>query len=418
MIVRTIEILLEYISIILCLYKIAKIKFRLNYWLIIMFLIEVFLFGLNGMRKIPVEYEFCIVILQFLYTKLYLKKSWKNALTIYGTMLITVMILQLLCFYILKILSINIRNIEYSGILVNIIICVVIWLWKDKYIKFLVGKLNIFKQEVITMIFLFILLRIIYLCGHNETVNFEVAIQFFIETIGVGIASALWLSAENEKELKKKEIQMYEMYTKAFEETVMTIRIRQHEFENHINAMKSLNYTIKNSEELALLQEEYCEKVLEGGKINKLLKLNMNPVVIGFLYSKFTNAEEKGISVEFQIHPINIAEKMEIYEFIEMVGILFDNAVEALSHSEKRMIIFKLIQEKDSVFLLEIANASRIYRNEEFEMFCVNGYSSKGENRGIGLTRVKEIAQRNKAEILIQNANYNSENFISFKVLF
>lgn len=418
MVVRTIEILLEYISIILCLYKIAKVKIRFNFWLIILFLIEAFLFGLNGMRKVPVQYELIIVLLQFLYTKFYFKNTWKKSITIYGTMLIITMLLQLLCFYICKILLIDIKEIEYSGIWVNIVVCIVIGIWKDKYIRILVNKLNIVKEEVITMIFLLILLRIIYLCGHNETVDFEVAIQFLIETLGVGIASALWLSAENEKEHKKKEIQMYEMYNKAFEETVMTIRIRQHEFENHINAMKSLNYTIKNSEELVVLQEEYCETVLKGNRINKLLSLNINPVVIGFLYSKFTNAEEKGISVEFEIQSINISDSIEIYEFIEIIGILFDNAVEALNDYEDKIIRFKLLLEKENAFSLEIANVSKIYLNEELEMFCMNGYSSKGINRGIGLSRVKEIVINNDAEILIQNSNHKSNNYLSFKIYF
>lgn len=416
MIVRTIEMLLEYISIILCLYKIANVKFKFNYWLIILFLIEAFLFGLNGMIKVPVEYEFLIVLLQFLYTKFYFRKSWKKAITIYGTMLITVMLLQLLYFYIFKVLSIDIKKLEYSGILVNLLICVLICLWHEKYIRFIVSKLNIVKEEIVTLIFLLILFRIIYLCGSNDVVDFEVAIQFFIETLGVGIASALWLSAENEKELKKKEIQMYEMYNKAFEETVMTIRIRQHEFENHINAMKSLNYTIKDSEELALMQEQYCQKVLKGSAVNKLLRMNLNPIVIGFLYSKITNAEEMGIDVEPQIQAVDISDKIEIYEFIEVMGILFDNAVEALQESENKRIVLKLVSRGDDVFLFEVANVSRIFLNQELEKFCVRGYSSKGKNRGIGLARVKEIVDKNKANLIIHNQLYDKENYLSFKV--
>ena len=146
--------------------------------------------------------------------------------------------------------------------------------------------------------------------------------------------------------------------------------------------------------------------------------MNINPVVIGFLYSKFTNAEEKGISVEFEMQPINIIDSIEAYEFIEIIGILFDNAVEALNDYEDKIIIFKMLLEKENVILLEIANVSKIYHNEELEMFCVNGYSSKGINRGIGLSRVKELVLKNGAEILIQNLNYKSNNYLSFKIYF
>jgi two-component system sensor histidine kinase AgrC len=46
----------------------------------------------------------------------------------------------------------------------------------------------------------------------------------------------------------------------------------------------------------------------------------------------------------------------------------------------------------------------------------VCGYSSKGENRGIGLSRVKELANKYEANIKVSNFWYDEENWINFTV--
>lgn len=418
MVVRTIEMLLEYVCIILCIYRKMKIDIRINLWIIMIFVFEGIGIWFFNMQKIPFAYKVLVFFFLLCYVKFYLKKSWKDTIIIFGTMVIAILFLQLIGFYILKIFNIDINIFRYSGILVNSICCLIISLFNERTINFLLRKFNIIRQEVVVILFILIFFRILYLCSKETTVDLEVGIQFLIETLAVCIACSLWVNAENEKILKKKEVQMYEMYNKAFEETIMTIRIRQHEFENHINAMKSLNYTIKDQKRLVLFQEEYCKQVLEGTAVNKLLKLKLNPVVIGFLYSKISNAEEKGVTVVLQIQTVNTVDKIEIYEFIEIVGILFDNALEALQDYDYKIIRLSLINEENSGFMLEVANISRLYRNEEMEMFWLDGYSSKGKNRGVGLARVKEIVTKNRGEIIVQNVMAEGENYISFKILF
>lgn len=59
-----------------------------------------------------------------------------------------------------------------------------------------------------------------------------------------------------------------------------------------------------------------------------------------------------------------------------------------------------------------------MYKNNEIENFCKYGYSTKGEKRGVGLARVKEIVEKNKAELLIRNMNYKDNNYLSFRICF
>lgn len=226
-----------------------------------------------------------------------------------------------------------------------------------------------------------------------------------------------------EKQQKQEELKMYELYTKTFEDLITAIRIKQHEFNNHINAIKCLPYTAQNAKELIAEQNRYCDAVLEDTEIVKLLKLESSPVLCGFLYSKLIFAQSLDIYFIYEVDPINVERYVTIHHFIEMTGILFDNAVEALV-KEKRIennsgkIILRLSSYENTKLLLEVANISRIYTNEEIEEFFVTGKSSKGDNRGVGLSRVKLLIQKYKADLHVTNQQYHGENYLSFRIIF
>ena len=409
------ELLFEYMSFIFCIHKIAKKKLKIDVWIVSLFFIE---WIVSMCSNIAVMTNGCRLIVFsgiFLYTKTKIVGSWKKTISVWGMMLIVIMSLQVVQYYLMSLFLKETYTVRYAGIIVNFNICLLICLWKEKYKAIIVNKFNKIKGFVVVGL---IFIRIFYLVNHNAYADFGMSMQFLFETVGLCAACILWISAEKEKNHKIREVQMYETYNKAFEEAIITIRTHQHEFENHINAIKCLQYSIKNHEELLLAQEQYCEKILQENKLNKLLKLNLEPVLIGFLYSKITSAEEKRIQVKFEIQSIDIKEKIAIYEFVELIGILFDNAVEALEEKQSKKIILKLQLENEKAFLLEIANTSPVYSNSEIEKFCSYGYSTKGENRGIGLSRVREISRKYNAIYQIQNCMYEEESYLSFKLRF
>lgn len=415
MVIRIMEMLFEYMSFVLCIHKIAKRKIDLNIWLVLPFFMEVLYVLTTNMAIMPMQYRFIVFGGIFIYTKIKIVDTWKNAVKVCGMMLVIMMSLQGVQYFLLNSISKEIVEIKYEGIIVNINICILAFLWKEKYKNIVIEKLSKTKSVIIGGV---ILARVLYLLSQDAHTEIDVAIRFLIEIIVLSIICILWISVEKENNHRLRELRMYEMYNQAFEEAIMMIRARQHEFENHISAIKCMQYMITNHKELVLAQEQYCEKVLKENKLNKLLKLNVEPVLIGFLYSKLTAAEEKGISTKYEIQSVDIKEKIAIYEFIEVIGILFDNAVEALEKSDRGEIILKLQVENENSFSLEIANMSRFYSNSEIEKFFTYGYSTKGEKRGIGLSRVKEIAKKYNSIYQVQNCTYNEDNYLSFKLIF
>lgn len=282
--------------------------------------------------------------------------------------------MEILIYYLLKDFMIELEDYRWYGIFVNCIICALILLWKEKYIYELGTKITRFKEVFLVILFVLFFFELLLLYKRDGYITTQVQIQALVSVCGLVLVMVLWMSSEMEKEEKQEELKMYELYTKTFEDLITAIRIKQHEFNNHINAIKCLPYTTKNAKELIAEQNRYCDAVLKDTEIVKLLKLESSPILCGFLYSKLIFAQSLDIHVIYEVDPINVERYVTIHHFIEMTGILFDNAVEALV-KDKRVennsgkIILRLSSYENTKLLLEVANISRIYTNEEIEEF-------------------------------------------------
>lgn len=422
MIVNVVEIFTEYLSVILCEHKIAKKKVAFDRYFWMFFLLNLFSILLAYRYLNEHGWLMLLVYVNFyIYVKLRLADNWLDSLKIFGKMFILIPCLQLISFYCIKIILfiLGISQEKYViGILANCVICMTIIMWKKQYILIPAKIIGNSKGIFLASIYGIFTVYILFFFKKSDYVYEPMIVQLLVMIVGIGIIFVLWVNAENEKRIKEKELQLYEAYNKTFEEAITAIRLRQHEFDNHINAIKCLQFTIDNPNDLLKAQNDYCDKILQENSFNKLLKLRAEPILVGFLYSKFMSAKEQGIDIYHEIQVIEVNNKIKMTELIEIIGILFDNAVEAVSEREntEKKLIIKILQEDTQKITIEIANISRKYLNSEIEKFCVRGYSTKGEKRGIGLSRVKDIIKMYKADFYIENVSYNDENYLSFKI--
>lgn len=413
----------EYLSVMAFMYKAANQKFRWNKTFFIIAMME---FGIVMSSGKYVDNRLGMVMiysLLFLYAKIKITHDWKPTVRVFGTMLIGIPVLQILVYFIFMDFVPELSDYRWYGIGVNCIICILISLWNEKYIYWAGKKSTQFRGVLLVILFAIFFFELIFLYKQDRHITEQVQFQTIVRVCGLVLVLILWMSSEMEKQQKQEELKMYELYTKTFEDLITAIRIKQHEFNNHINAIKCLPYTAQNAKELIAEQNRYCDAVLEDTEIVKLLKLESSPVLCGFLYSKLIFAQSLDIYFIYEVDPINVERYVTIHHFIEMTGILFDNAVEALV-KEKRIennsgkIILRLSSYENTKLLLEVANISRIYTNEEIEEFFVTGKSSKGDNRGVGLSRVKLLIQKYKADLHVTNQQYHEENYLSFRIIF
>ena len=152
-------------------------------------------------------------------------------------------------------------------------------------------------------------------------------------------------------------------------------------------------------------------------KVDNLRVLTMveNPLIAGFINYEITRAINMGVDVKQSCVMPNISIKIPEYQIVEMLGILLDNAIEAMNNSEeKKMIIELRIDNQKLVF--SVQNSCKNVTSSDFRVFFKNGYSTKGVNRGIGLAKLKNMVEQNGGDVHISSEELGHESMINIEV--
>ena len=194
----------------------------------------------------------------------------------------------------------------------------------------------------------------------------------------------------------------------SYDKLVKDVRVRQHEFKNHLLAIFSTHYTYKTYEQLVHAQEEYCNKIRRENKYNNLLLVE-NKIMAGYLYEKFQEIETDGICLEYSIRANWKNISLPAYNLIEIIGILIDNAVEALKTIEDRMVAIDICENTEFCYFIIRNRCEYVPYSQMIKWFELD-YSSKGEGRGIGLFYVKSLCEKWNCDILCENIEIEKNN--------
>lgn len=403
----------EYISTILCLHKVARKQIKISLQSLLYSVCYVMLFYIGEKHRFGKLFLYAYLLA---YARLELNDTWKNTIKAFAITMCAIPLFQLLLYAIISHEIPEIFDIYIVGTIINSLILVFFLGWKDKYLNVLMKTITKFKRGIFLVLLIFLIKCLLSYFSENKVINSYSIDQVLICFLIVVLMLILWINSESEKKHKAEELRIYQLYTKTFENAVEAIRTRQHEFDNHINAIKCMQYTIHDTTKLIEEQNKYCDKILQDNKYNKLLKVKMSPILIGYLYSKFTAASVYDINIEYEIQDINI-EKISINDLIEIIGILFDNAVEALECQDDKEIEVKLMQTNNG-FAISVANRSDRKANNEIEKFFEYGYSTKGNGHGVGLHRANLLLKKYKACIQVENISKYNVNYLRFKIMF
>lgn len=200
-------------------------------------------------------------------------------------------------------------------------------------------------------------------------------------------------SITKEMDLKNKQIQFENLqeYTSNLEKLYTDMRSFRHDY---INILSSIIGYIQNKD-IEGLEKHFNEKIFPLGKGMEsnnfkigLLKSIKIPEIKGIFSSKLIRAQELGIDVFIDILEPITKINMDIIDLSRVVGILLDNAIEAAEKCDKPSIKVGIINKEKSVLIVIINSV-----NEEVPIYKIyqKGFSTKGENRGLGLYNLKEI---------------------------
>lgn len=214
---------------------------------------------------------------------------------------------------------------------------------------------------------------------------------------------------------KNLEEKINKFYGNVYEELLHDVRRRQHDYKNHLIAIYNSHQKADSMEELISIQSDYLNDIIEEGRFDSILTKCNDPVVAGFLYHKACYCDDNNIEFEFDLSFSGINCAIKKYELIEILGNFIDNAIEYVIARKNRIIKVKLLENAYDL-TVSISNPSEFLEQKRIKEIFNFGNSSKGDGRGIGLSRVHQICENNNLDIQVENV-MEKENWIKFTVI-
>ncbi|MGU7935885.1 sensor histidine kinase [Streptococcus suis] len=208
------------------------------------------------------------------------------------------------------------------------------------------------------------------------------------------------------QELKDKQLTDLGRYSRHVESLYKEIRSFRHDY---TNILISLNEAIKE-EDIVAIRTIYSEVIADSdrkfydGKYDIARLSNIqNPAVKSLLSSKMLEAQKKGIAISVEVDAEIEPPDLELIEFITILSILLDNAIDAAKQCANGNIVFAYFQEDDrKIVVVENTTVEdKVATNHIFKY----GHSTKGDNRGIGLANVKAILDNYPKFSISTNSN-------------
>lgn len=178
------------------------------------------------------------------------------------------------------------------------------------------------------------------------------------------------------------------------------IRGFKHDFNNIIQAIGGYLST-ENIDGLKL----YYHDLLEECQINNNLsvlspELINNPAIYSLLCDKYCKAENLGIEFNLEVLMDLSNLNIKMYELTRILGILFDNAIEAASKCDRKIVNIIFRKDKKSNADLIIVQNTYINKDVDTDKIFEKGYTSKEDSEsdkshGLGLWEIRKYLKNN-----------------------
>ena len=418
--VTNICLLLEAVSVVYCLHCLYGEKFKLDIITTSFLAINMIIMTAINYYELPNAFTMVIYPIIVLYCGI--RFGFKMKALIINNILYmaiiggTQLIVSLLFGYIFYGLStlVDIKLLAASCVTFAIIVFILPKIHVSNLSEYLQDKERIYLVSLIISIFIMMFCMISY--KKIDLIELYQSILLFSSIAFICILTSQLAKYKLKSTAIETELKMHKLYSDTFDNLIDEIRLKQHEFNDHISTIYSQHYTFKTYDALVKEQKAYCQAVLKENRHNKLLKTGSNPIIIGFLYGKFVEIDKLGIALSYKVSINDLDIGVPVYKIVEILGNLIKNAVEALESAEGEKKLYVMMIEEKGEFMLEVRNTSVYINYDELGAFFKKGYSKKGKNRGMGLYHVKNICNECSLNIYCDNKKLDDENWLSFVV--
>ncbi len=173
------------------------------------------------------------------------------------------------------------------------------------------------------------------------------------------------------------------------------VRGFKHDFDNIVTTIGGYIKT----EDMEGLRNYYLQLEDDCQRVNNLYILNPEVVnndgIYNLLTKKYHEAESKDIKVNITFLLDLSTLNMKIYEFARILGILLDNAIEASSECEEKIINIVFRNDPNNFRQLVLIENTFNDKNLDTDKIFEKGISGKENHTGLGLWEVRKLIKKN-----------------------
>ena len=192
-----------------------------------------------------------------------------------------------------------------------------------------------------------------------------------------------------------RELETSEAYNKSITALYDNVKGFKHDFDNIVSAIGG--YVETN--DMSGLKDYYYSLREDCQKTNNIATLNPNiinnPAIYSILCSKYHKADSLGIKINLEFF-VDLNEfKINSYEFSRILGILIDNAIDASSECEEKLINIQFRNEYNKS--RHIVLVSNTYKDKSIntEEIFEKGKTTKSNHSGLGLWEIRQYIKKN-----------------------
>ncbi|MBU3109287.1 sensor histidine kinase [Clostridium gasigenes] len=278
---------------------------------------------------------------------------------------------------------------------VSIIVMKIILKKKKINVDELVMEYSICGSVIINILVFLTIIKLIDIVN----IDYEVIlIEIFILTFLIVFLNMYYYKSFSKIKIEKEKIETSYRYNKVVNELIEHVKGNQHEYKNHLNTITSIIYLSEDIEKAKKEVNKYMEIISQEVDFNKVLLID-NMIIKAIIYSKILECEEKGIEFIFNIKGDIKKLNIESSDLTVILSNILNNAIEAAGKSIQKKVQLEInINEIKHII---IKNTIEDINISELSSFLKRGFSKKGKNRGYGLYNVKKIVEKYYGQVKI-----------------
>ena len=365
------------------------LTYYFSYYIFNFFIILSIIFPIFAiLKRKNVKFNLFNLTFTILYTTALFKTSELLVTLVYTILKITLwinimdkVVFSILTFIFVKLFTINLNNFtkQQSSVIYNLLL---------------------FISVFILVFYNFLSINSVMESNNIPLYYMSISVITFFFILFILISSSLLknLHIKIEVEAEKQKLEQQKKYIESLEKNNNEIRKFKHDFNNIILGLEG--YITSNEVNNIKLRDYFYNNIKNLNtkiELDNIVLSHLNNIKVPSIKNLLTN---KIISAQNNDFKVNISVEDEIDNFYvnemqlsRILGIFLDNSLEAGLELDNNRFIELIILKANKTIVIQITNT---FKNTNLDIDKINesGYSTKGENRGIGLSSANDIISK------------------------